>query len=155
MSGTSTEQPTPAVRGLSRRSRVSRLAAAGVVFALLTTGTLVGQDHDFPFGPFRMYATRDDPNGTVVQAVVLARTADGRTVDVTDTAGAPRRSELEGRLSTFEQDPALFDPLGPAYVHAAADVVSVSLVRREFRLSDGRRAATVDVPVATWTPVPR
>ena len=147
------EQSAPVTHGLSRRSRVSRLAAAGAVLALLTTGTLVGSDHDFPFGPFRMYATRDDPNGAIVQAVVLARTADGRTVDVTDTAGAPRRSELEGRLSTFEADPALFDPLGPAYVDATAGVVSVSLIRREFRLADGRRSATVDIPLATWTPV--
>ncbi|MHA3703052.1 hypothetical protein ACXR2U_12815 [Jatrophihabitans sp. YIM 134969] len=150
MTGTRTEEPTPAERGLSRRSRVSRLVAAGAVLALLTTGTLVGQDHDFPFGPFRMYATRDDPDGAVIQAVVLARTADGRTVDVTDTAGAPRRAELEGRLSTFEHDPASFAPLGPAYVHAARGVVEVTLVRREFRLHDGRRAATVDVRLATW-----
>ena len=139
-------------RDLPRRARIARLTAVGVVLAALTTGTLVGQDRDFPFGPFRMYATRDDPNGTVVQAVVLARLADGRTVDVTDAAGAPRRAELEGRLSTFEADPARFDPLGPTYARAAADVDAVTLVRREFRLADGRRTATVDVPLATWTP---
>lgn len=152
MTGTSTADAATATRGLSRRARGVRLAAAAVVFALLTVGTVAGQDHDFPFGPFRMYATRDAPTGVVVQAVVLARTASGRTVDVTDTAGAPRRAELEGRLSTFEQDPSLFDPIGPAYRHAATDVVAVSLVRREFHLVDGRRAGTVDVPLATWTP---
>lgn len=129
-----------------------RLAAAALVLGLLTAGTVAGEDHDFPFGPFRMYATRDDPDGTVVQAVVLARTADGRTVDVTDTAGAPRRAELEGRFAAFQTDPGLFTPIGPAYRHAAPDVVSVSLVRREFRLHDGRQTGTVDDTLATWTP---
>ncbi len=152
MTDTRTRETAPPVRALSRRSRVSRLVAAAAVLALLTTGTLVGQDHDFPFGPFRMYATRDDPNGTVIQAVVLARTAGGRTVDVTDTSGAPRRAELEGRLSTFELNPSLFNALGPAYVHAAPDVVTVTLVRREFRLRHGRNAGTVDVRLASWSP---
>lgn len=137
--------------GLSRWSRSVRLAAAALVLGLLTAGTVAGQDDDFPFGPFRMYATRDDPDGTVVQAVVLARTTGGRTVDVTDTAGAPRRAELEGRLASIRADPELFTPIGPAYRDAAAGVVSVSLVRREFRLHDGRLTRTVDATLATWT----
>ena len=71
------EQARAAIAGGARVVQLRmKDAPAGAVLAALTAGTLVGQDHDFPFGPFRMYATRDDPNGTVVQAVVLARTSD-------------------------------------------------------------------------------
>lgn len=144
------DDPATEVVRSSRGARGRRLAAAGVVVALLTAGTLVGSDADFPFGPFRMYATRDDPNGAVVQAVVFARTADGGLHDVTDTPGAPRRAELEGRLSLYEGDPALFARVAPAYRDAVPGVVRVELVRREYRLSGGRRAGTVELPVAAW-----
>lgn len=153
MSDTPVDAATPAVSGLPRRARTVRLVATAVVLALLTTGTLVGQDHDFPFGPFRMYATRDDPNAAVIQAVVLARTVDGVTHDVTDTSAAPRRAELEGRLSVFAAHPDQFTAFAAVYARdgGVADVATVTLVQREYRLRDGRQAGTVDVPLATWT----
>jgi hypothetical protein len=144
---------------LSRTGRRVRLIAAAVVFALITVGTVHGTDDAFPFGPLRMYSTRDNPNGVVSQGVVLAITTTGRSVDVTNTSGAPRRAELEGRFAEFSADPASFGRVATAYVHdgdrlrGSTDRVQVvELVRRKFPLHNGRSGAPVDQILASWRP---
>jgi hypothetical protein len=141
---------------LSTRGRRLRLATAALVFALITVGTVHGSDDAFPFGPLRMYATRDDPNGSVVQAVVLAISRAGRTRDVTDTSGAPRRAELEGRMGEFMAHPDRFAQVAPSFLpHEKAVGVDpdlrIELVRRRFPLHDGRSGRPVDQVVSVWT----
>ena len=41
-----------------------------VVLGLLLAGTVWGDDDAFPFGPFRMYSTRNDPNAPVISTRV-------------------------------------------------------------------------------------
>lgn len=120
----------------------------GVVAALTLAGTLYGDDSDFPFGPFRMYATRDDPNGVVAVAAVQTVDADGTVHDVTKTRGAPRRAEIEGRMSTFRADCTQFAQLVPRYSPGTA-VITVRLVERDYVLKDGRRRMTDDDVVCT------
>lgn len=144
---------------LSSWARRIRVIAAVVVLALITLGTVRGGDDDFPFGPLRMYSTRDNPNGVVQQGVVQAVTRSGRLRDVTNTSGAPRRAELEGRMGEFAAHPDRFAAVAVAYVPkanatAADPVISIRLVRRGFPLHNGRAGPSVDVVVATWT-VPR
>ena len=148
--------PPDAVILLSRWASRIRLIAAVVVFALITVGTVLGSDDDFPFGPLRMYATRDDPNGVVRQGVVLAVTRSGRVRDVTNTSGAPRRAELEGRMNEFAAHPDRFAAVAVVFVprgnvSAKDPVISIRLVRRGFPLHNGRSGPPVDVVVATWT----
>ncbi len=127
-----------------------------MVFLLVTAGTVRGFDDDFPFGPFKMYATRDDPNGSVFQVLVEAVTSSGRLVDVTNTSGAPRRAELEGRLGSFAADPAEFADVAARYVHGVAPnsvagtVTQIRLIDRRFPLHDGRSGTPIDAVVATW-----
>ncbi|MDX6200027.1 MAG: hypothetical protein QOJ79_3178, partial [Actinomycetota bacterium] len=83
---------------LTATGRRLRLAAAGVVFGLLVTGTVIGQDDAFPFGPFRMYSTRDDPDGRVVSTRVEAVDETGRVLVVPDAAPRLRRAEIEGQV---------------------------------------------------------
>ncbi len=135
------------------------MLAAAVVFALITLGTVHGGDDDFPFGPLRMYSTRDNPNGVVQQGVVLAVTRSGRMLDVTNTSGAPRRAELEGRMGEFAAHPDRFAAVAAVFVphgnaHAQDPVITIRLIRRGFPLHDGRSGPPVDVVIATWT-VPR
>ncbi|MEP6853654.1 MAG: hypothetical protein ABJA87_13515 [bacterium] len=155
------DPPTAAdVVELSARSRVLRLMAAAGALVLLTAGALYGQDNDFPFGPMRMYATRDDPNGTVTQVVVVAVAADGRTFDVTNSPGAPRRAELEGQLGQLQYDAARFAAIGALYVtrtgglrqHPGAHAVEIRLVRRLYPLRGGRAGRATDEVVARWSP---
>ncbi len=145
-------QTLPATDALSRAARGCRLAVAAVVAVLTLCGTLVGSDVDFPFGPFRMYATRDDPNGVVRIVAVRTVTVDGLGHDVTNARGAPRRAELEGRMSTLRADCAQFALLVPRY-HPAADVRTVQLVEHDYQLHNGRRASRTDDVVCSvpWT----
>lgn len=143
---------SPAVDALTAAARRRRLVLAALVAVLTLCGTLFGDDVDSPFGPFRMYATRDDPNGVVRIVAVRTVTADGRMHDVTNAGGAPRRAELEGRMSTLRADCAQFALLVPRY-HPPADVASVQLVERDYQLSKGRRASQTDDVVCSvpWT----
>lgn len=153
------DETQPADVLLTRPGRMARTLAAFLGLLLITAGTLFGSDDDFPAGPLRMYSVRDDPNSQVTQAVVLATTADGRSFDVTDTGGAPRRAELEGRYAEFEQDASRFDAVAVDYLtadgeirgHRGATAVEVRLVRRVYPLQDGRRQGTTrDELIARW-----
>lgn len=142
----------PPVDVLTRAARGRRLVVAAFIAVLTLCGTLFGNDVDFPFGPFRMYATRDDPNGVVRIVAVRTVTVDGRVHDVTNARGAPRRAELEGRMSTLRADCAQFALLMPRY-HPAANVRTVQLVERDYQLDNGRRASLIDDIVCSvpWT----
>lgn len=126
------------VARVSGPGRASRHLAAAIVAALLLATTLFGQDRDFPFAPFRMYATRDDPNGVIRILAVEAVAADGSITDVTDAHGAPRRAELEGRIDELRKDPALLASLAPPYLAAATDTATLRVVWREYPLVNGR-----------------
>ena len=156
---TATLEPSNEVVALSRRGRRWRTVSAAIALLLITVGTVHGTDDDFPFGPLRMYSTRDDPNGQISQAVVEAHATNGSNFDVTNTAGAPRRAELEGRFAEFSSNPTAFNVIGPQYVttsgrirgHSSSVVLDITLVRRVYQLRDGRRSGpAVDQVIATW-----
>lgn len=132
--------------------RWARHLAAAAVGALLLVTTLFGQDADFPFAPFRMYATRDDPNGVVRILAVEAVAPDGRVTDVTDADGAPRRAELEGRIDQLRRDPDLLAALAEPYLDAAPGTATLRVVWREYRLIDGRSQPPTDRILATYDP---
>jgi hypothetical protein len=129
--------------------RAARHLATAIVAALLLATTLFGQDSDFPFAPFRMYATRDDPNGVVRILAVEAVAADGSVTDVTDADGAPRRAELEGRIDQLRKDPELLASLAEPYLSAAPDAATLQVVWREYRLIDGRSQPPQDRVLAS------
>ena len=121
-----------------------RHLAAGIVAVLVLGTTLWGQDSDFPFAPFRMYSTRDDPNGTVRVLAVEAIAADGSQRDVTEADGAPRRAELEGRIDELRDDPSLVSEFADSYLRAAPSAVALHIVWREYHLVNGRAQPPVD-----------
>ncbi|MEP6598818.1 MAG: hypothetical protein ABJB98_05145 [Actinomycetota bacterium] len=100
---------------------MARVVAVLVGLTLILAGTLWGTDDDFPFGPFRMYSTRGDPDGVVRELRVRVVLSSGRVLDVTDTAGAPRRAELEGRLAELIRSPAALAGLVPLYTKHLPD----------------------------------
>lgn len=146
------EADTPASDELSRAGRTVRLAIAAAVAVITVAGTAVGDDHDFPFGPFRMYATRDDPNGVVRIVAVESIDADGHTDDLTSASGAPRRAELEGRMSELRADCGQFARLIPRY-KPGPGTTAVRLVERDYPLHSGRAQMRRDDIVCSiaWT----
>jgi hypothetical protein len=139
---------------LTGAQRRWRTAAASLVFGLLVAGTLVGQDDDFPFGPFRMYATRDAPNGVVVSTRVEAVDATGRVLVVPDSATGMRRAEIEGQASRFRADPSLLGALSDAHdrLHPEEPAYDeVRVVERRYRLRNSRpTGAPTELVVAAW-----
>ena len=126
---------------LSTTGRRVRVAVTGALAAATLAGTLVGQDDDFPFGPFRMYSTRDDPNGTVVSTRVEAVDATGRVRVVDERATGLKRAEVEGQVGRFVADPALLGALSRAHARLQPDeprLTEVRVVEQVHRLRDSR-----------------
>jgi len=99
----------PPESDVSRSGRRVRLGSALVVFGLLVIGTFVGLDDQFPFGPFRMYATSNAATGEIAVVALEARTADGDWTLVRPSPGSVGMNvaEFEGQLPRFEADHGL------------------------------------------------
>ena len=126
---------------LGRSARIARLVAAAAVLAVVLTGTLWGDDDTFPFGPFRMYSTRADPDAPVVSTRVVGLTAAGEEVRLSGGQVGLRRAEFEGQLSRIEADPELLGLLADSYAAdhpGAPELVEVQVVQRRFELSAGK-----------------
>ena len=139
---------------LTAAGRRVRVAVTLVVAALTLAGTLVGQDDDFPFAPFRMYSTRDDPNGTVVDTRVEAVTRDGRVLVVDERATGLKRAEVEGQVDRFRADPSLLRHLSDAHDRLQPDeppYAEVRVVERRYVLRDSRPTGEqTERVVASW-----
>ena len=125
-----------------------RSAAAAVVFGLLLAGNLWGEDHHFPFGPFRMYATSGRPNGAV-RTPSLIGVHDGRTFRINPQSFGLRRAELEGQVNRFK-DPDLMAQLAEAYGKPLDELRLVTVIRR-IRDSRSVGESTYEVE-AVWRP---
>jgi hypothetical protein len=125
---------------LPPRGRGWRLVVSAAVLALLLAGTVWGEDDDFPFGPFKMYAGRAEPDGEVNSTRVVGVTPAGEEVRLSGGQVGLRRAEFEGQLPRLEQQPELLGVLAAVYADkhpSAPDLVSVQVVQRHFELRDG------------------
>ena len=126
---------------LSATGRRARSGVSLVVAALVLAGTLVGDDDDFPFGPFRMYSTRDDPDGQVVSTRVEAVDTGGTLRVVDERSTGLKRAEVEGQVGRFRSEPDLLGALSLAHDRlrpqepAYAEVRVVEVV---YQLRDSR-----------------
>jgi hypothetical protein len=130
--------------------------AVAVFAVLLIIGTFWGQDDHFPFGPFRMYSTRNSLEGRVNAARLELSFANG---DVVATGISPatvglRRAEVEGQQDRFEARPQLLRHLADTYERLHPDapqVVAVRMFDVVVRLRGGRPSGEpVEETLATW-----
>jgi hypothetical protein len=139
---------------LTTTGRRVRVGVTTAFLALLLAGTFVGQDDAFPFGPFRMYATRDAPDGTVVSTRVEAVDSTGRVLLVPDSATGMRRAEIEGEVGRFRRDPSLLGALSRAHsrLHPSQPPYDeVRVVERRYALRNSRPTGTAtEQVVASW-----
>ncbi len=135
--------------------RRARLLAATVVFALLVLGTWRGDDDQFPFGPFRMYASTQSLDAPTTWLVVAADDADGNHLALGESDSGLRRAELEGQAGQFTADPSRLAAIAAVYHHrhpSAPVLVDVQLVQRSQPMRGGLPAgATTDAVIATWS----
>ena len=139
---------------LTATGRRLRLGATTGVVGLLLAGTAFGQDDAFPFGPFRMYATRDAPDGLVVSTRVEAVDATGRVLVVPDSATGLRRAEIEGQVGRFRARPDLLGDISRAHDALHPDdpaYETVRVIERRYQLRDSRpTGAQTETVVAEW-----
>ncbi len=131
-----------------------RTAISVLVGVLLLLGTFWGNDDDFPFGPFRMFSTRNNPDGIVRAARVEAVDTSGRQLVVPDTATGLRRAEIEGQIPRFIQNPSLLGEVARAHDRRRPHEPSYSEVRVVERMHELRNGGPtgeyVDRVVAVW-----
>jgi hypothetical protein len=139
---------------LTAAGRRARVGITLVLAALTLAGTAVGQDDDFPFGPFRMYSTRDAPDGTVVSTRVEAVDVAGRLQVVDERSTGLRRAEVEGQVRRFRDDPELLGALSAAHDRLRPDeppYAEVRVVERVYQLRGSRPTGQEsERVVASW-----
>ena len=146
----------PEVVRLPRSGRTVRLAVAAALLALMAIGSAWGTDGDFPFGPWKMYSTRADPDQPVVSTRVVGLTADGSEVRLSGGQVGLRRAEFEGQEPRIREHPELLGLLAADYARAhpdAPDLVSVEVVQRWFELREGRQTGAFTDRVVVDHPV--
>jgi hypothetical protein len=139
--------PGSEVVRLNPAARIARLVAAVAVLAVVLAGTLWGDDDAFPFGPFRMYSTRADPNAPVISTRVVGLTAAGEEIRLSGGQVGLRRAEFEGQLPRIEAHPQLLGLLAESYAEKNPDapaLVDVQVVQRHFELSGGQQTGDFD-----------
>jgi hypothetical protein len=122
--------------------------------ALLVAGTAVGQDDDFPFGPFRMFSTTDRLDAPVADTRLEAVDASGARLRLSDRDIGLRRAEIEGQLDRFTARPALLAAAASGYAArhpGAPPLVEIDVVVRWYELRDGRPTGVYrDQTVVSW-----
>jgi hypothetical protein len=133
-----------------------RTASFLLGLALLVAGTVAGQDDHFPFGPFRMYSTADDPDGRVLSTYLQAVDAEGTVVSrVGEAHIGLRRAEYEGQLSRVVASPEILGELAEVFARRHPDRprwVEVSVVQTAYELVDGFPQGETAEVLATWSP---
>ncbi|HZI97343.1 MAG TPA: hypothetical protein VFD41_07435 [Actinomycetales bacterium] len=121
-------------------------------------GSLVGNDHWWPFSPWRMFSTSTSPDASVTVSAIQVQVAGDPTWVNTglnpENVGL-NRAEVEGRQLEIEDDPAMLGTLAEAHARlhpADEEWTGVRLVRRSTVLEDrSPTGETRERVVAEWT----
>lgn len=147
-------ETAPPVAAMTTAGRRARLVAVVVVLAAVSLGSWRGSDHDFPFGPFRMYATSGRVNGAVRTASLVGVVA-GQRFTIQPEALGLRRAELEGQYDRFRHDPRLLARLAAAYQRDGVRLDELRLVQRVRLIRDRRRVpGSTGKVIAVWRRAP-
>ena len=138
---------------LSARRLAVRGVAAITVLVMLVLGTWRGGDHDFPFAPFSMFASRHDRDGFVPSAYLEVTDSTGRTMRVGSARTGMRRAEIEGQLPELIAHPEKLRDVADAHRrrHPGEPVwVRVAVRQIRYWLRAGGVVRTDDVILTEW-----
>ena len=131
-----------------------RLVATLVVFGILVAGSFVGTDHDFPFGPFRMFATSGRTTGAV-RTAALQGWWHGRPVELDSETIGIRRAEIEGQYPRFRTDPRMLAAVAHEFREHGVRLDRLQLIQLIRRVVNGHRVGgTTRVVLAQWSSRP-
>ena len=154
---TEDQEPDGAVLRLSTVGRAGRALLLGSLSALFLTGTVVGDDTWWPFGPWRMFATSTPPQGAVTTLRIEERSAGDprwRPAVLSVRSVGLTRAEVEGRLPRIVREPAMLGTLARTHSRLRPDEPEwegVRVARDEAVLRDGAPTGEVRTTiVASW-----
>ena len=135
---------------------------AVVVIALTVgfcAGSLVGNDHWWPFSPWRMFSTSQAVTGAVWSTGIEVQTADapGQWAPAPLTPGnvGVNRAEIEGRIPQIEADPSRLGTLAVSHARLRPDApawTALRVVRRQIVVEDRKPTGEVRAQVlAEWS----
>lgn len=135
------------------------MLALGVLFGL---GSAIGDDHWWPVGPWRMFATSTDPDRAVVSTVIEVRTAEGPPEWVRGSINlwtlGVNRAEVEGRLDQIRAEPRMLATLADTRARLRPHEPRWTAIRVVFErthLRGGKPTGeTSREVVATWEAAP-
>lgn len=136
---------------LGMRARV----VLGLAVALgLVVGTFWGDDDNFPFGPFRMYSTKQELDGEVRATEVDGLTRSGEWVGLPFDDFGLRRADIEGQLGMLAQPPEeVIASMAVAYDRfdrGDYEIVALRLRERTYDVENGVPVGEEVVTIATW-----
>jgi hypothetical protein len=128
------------------------MTVAVAVLLALAIGTFWGDDEHFPFGPFRMYSIRNDPNGTINLTSVLGTSIDGRELRIPLGSFGLRRAELDGQVWRFADGSRLAGRLVEAYENQGSrpPLRELVITRTFFQLRNGRPVSSFERTLGSW-----
>lgn len=124
-----------------------------LVLAGLLAGTAWGDDDHFPFGPFRMYSTTNELDGTVNAIRFRATNAAGEQLEPRSQDFGMRPAEINGQVARFRSDPSLLRHLATAYSRLHPDdppLIEIELRYGLHQLRGGRPISYSEESLATW-----
>lgn len=120
-------------------------------------GSVIGDDHWWPAGPWRMFSTATPPSGAVTWNSIEIREdgeAQFRPAPITPWTVGLNRAEVEGQIPEIVADPSRLGTLAQAHQRLRPDEarwVAVRLVRNEAALLARDPTGEVRTRVlATW-----
>lgn len=147
--------------GVVRLGPAAKTWRAVVVLGLVTlfcAGSLVGDDHWWPFSPWRMFSTSQAATGAVWSTGIEVQTADapGTWVSAPLTPGNTglNRAEIEGRIPQIEADPDRLGTLARSHAELRPDEpewTALRVVSRQIVVVDRKPTGEVRTQVrAQW-----
>jgi hypothetical protein len=138
---------------LSGASRRARVVAMLVVFLALAAGTVAGDDDDFPFGPFKMYAGTAHLNDPVPVMRFEGVTDEGETLPIESKEFGLRPAEVEGRLEEIASDPDLLRDIVASFERMEPKGPSLAAFRVKhgvYDVENGRPVGYHEEVLAEW-----
>ena len=147
---------------LGTAARTWRVVVVLALTGLFCAGTLVGDDHWWPFSPWRMFSTSQAATGAVWSTGIEVQTAEAPGVwapaPLTPSNVGLNRAEVEGRIPQIQADPARLGTLARSHAELRPDApawTALRVVRRQILVVDRRPTGEERVEVlAQWQAAP-
>jgi hypothetical protein len=148
----------PGVLRLGAAAKAWRVVVVLALTVVFCAGSLVGDDHWWPFSPWRMFSTSQAPTGSVWSTGIEVQTADApgewvRARLTPENVGL-NRAEIEGRIPQIEADPSQLGTLAASHAElrpGSPAWTALRVVRRQIVVVDRQPTGEVRTDVlAQW-----